>query len=310
MVPRTGSHPTSIQHVLTNRRNQFDGDITPTYPDILRVEIPRHLLNSELDYISRHELFCPQPVFASGSFALPQLLERSNPQEKAQNSRVYYCNQDTNQESTVIVQIPPTVGEDSASVKSPDVPEGDGHDLIFDPGTGSPTEYGYEYNAVPDTIEAIESSIKEALSAEPETASRLIPIFREKWKRENVPLSPGVLSCATSDDNYSHYSTPNVSSSIDSSKRVSESQTKPKLQLNKRPNDEEGEGEDEDRLPKRSKKSRDIGNPYTGPKFACHFHKYNPKQYCVRKDPNLTTSEQIRWRICGGQGSKDLRHLM
>jgi hypothetical protein len=61
---------------------------------------------------------------------------------------------------------------------------------------------------------------------------------------------------------------------------------------------------------KRLKRSRDENDGCKGRKFACHFHKYNPRKYSVRKDPKLSTSEQIKWRLCGGQGSQELRYLM
>ncbi|RDL39887.1 uncharacterized protein BP5553_04227 [Venustampulla echinocandica] len=289
--------------------DQIDSGITLGWTDFLRGKMPGNLLDSEIYGIEWHESPCSYPTLASSSFTSPRLLEGLISETAPLDARDNFCSGNMKQEATVCAKTP-VADEDSIPVKGLNAVEDDGTDLFFDPGTGSPVESIYEYNAIPDTFEAIESSIKEALPADPEIVARLIPIFREKWKRENIPLSPGVISCATSDDNYSHYSTPNTSSIIASGKTGSDSQPGYKHQLDKRSNDEDGEQEDEEGPPKKQMKFRDLGNAYTGPKFACHFHKYNPRQYCVRKDRNLSTPEQIKWRICGGQGSKDLRHLM
>jgi hypothetical protein len=189
--------------------------------------------------------------------------------------------------------------------------EDDSLDIYSDPGYFQALEeYETECNAVPDSFEDIEASINDALASEPELAARLISKFQAKWNRENLPASPGIVSRTNPGENPAQYSGTQPSVLTTSGKRGTDSQLRGKIQPDKPPNGDEDEDEEQNLPPKKRRNYRDQGDVYRGLKFACHYHKYNPKKYNIRKDPNLTTQEQKRWQICGGQGSKEFRRIM
>jgi hypothetical protein len=165
---------------------------------------------------------------------------------------------------------------------------------------------------IPVSFESIETCLKEFLEPGSEHTTRSISLFQAKWNRENLPPSPGMVSCATSEDSQTPGAAGDPPAISSLGKRAMDSRPNKISSSNERPNENEEDDEEGDqrRFPKKQRVNRDPDDTYKGPKFCCHFHKRNPKKYCLQKYQNLATKEQKRWEKCAGQGSGELRHLM
>lgn len=276
----------------------FDSIAIPQNPDVTVME---WTLTQLVSSTYESDIF-PLPVYSED-------FHSTNPSPNVETDSLDHQAQEGDQKISLRPNSPIDKNGDSANNFIPK--DDDSLDVYSDPGYFQALEeYETEYNAIPDSFEDIEDSINDALASEPELAARLNSTFQAKWKRENLPVSPGAVSCTNPGESPVQYSGTEPSALTISKEEGTDSQLRGKIQPDKPPNGDEDEDEEQNPPPKKRRNHRDQGDVYRGPKFACHFHKYNPKKYSIRKDPNLTTQEQKRWQICGGQGSKEFRRIM